>query len=90
MFAKICQDSRLMGDGKKRIDGDEFLIFRARHGQSQGIRPMFRTLKSNSPFSAPRDDSARDLRKRGQKETLIINPSASAATAPTCMRSAES
>jgi hypothetical protein len=59
MFAKICQDSRLMDDGKKRIDGDEFLIFRARHGQPQEICPMFRPLKSNSPFSAPRDGTAR-------------------------------
>jgi hypothetical protein len=48
-----------MGHGKKRIDDDEFLIFRARHGDAQGIRPMLRTLKSNSPFSAPRDDTAR-------------------------------
>jgi len=48
-----------MGHGKKRIAYDEFLIFRARHGDAQGIRPMLRTLKSNSPFSAPRDDTAR-------------------------------
>jgi hypothetical protein len=38
MFAKICQDSRLMGDGKKRIDGDKLLGFRSKHGQAQGTR----------------------------------------------------
>ena len=59
MFAKICQDSRLMGHGKKRIDVDEFLIFRARHGQTHEIRLMFQTLKSNSRFSAPSDCTAR-------------------------------
>jgi hypothetical protein len=48
-----------MGHGKKRIDVAEFLIFRARHGHSPEIRLMFQTLKSNSPFSAPRDDTAR-------------------------------
>ena len=67
MFAKICQDSRLMGDGKKRIDGDKLLSFRSKHGQAQGIRPMFRTLKSNSPFSAPRDDTARASCGNGPK-----------------------
>jgi hypothetical protein len=68
MFSKILQDSRLMGCGKKRIDGDKLLIFRARHGKAQGIRPMFRTLKSNSPISAPRDDTgARELQKRSEK-----------------------
>jgi len=67
MFAKICQDSRLMGYGKKRIDGDKFLIFRARHGQAQGIRLMFRTLKTNSLFSAPRDNAARASCENGSK-----------------------
>ncbi len=71
MFAKICQDSRLMGDGKKRIAGDEFLIFRARHGQSPEIRPMFQTLKSNSPLSAPRDDTARATCGNGAKRKLL-------------------
>jgi hypothetical protein len=45
---------------KKRIDGDELLMFCSRHGEAQEIRPMFRTLKSNSPFSAPRDDTAHE------------------------------
>ena len=71
MFAKICQDSRLMGDGKKRIDGDKLLSFRSKHGQAQGIRPMFRTLKSNSPFSAPRDDTARASCGNGAKRKLL-------------------
>jgi hypothetical protein len=72
MFAKICQDSRLLGYGKKRIDGDKLLSFRSKHGQAQGIRPMFRTLKSNSPFSAPpRRYRARELRKRAEKHFLI-------------------
>ena len=71
MFAKICQDSRLMGYGKKRIDGDKFLIFPARHGQAQEIHPMFRTLKSNSPFSAPRDDTARASCGNGAKRKLL-------------------
>jgi len=56
-----------MGDGKKRIDGDKLLSFRSKHGQAQGIRPMFRTLKSNSPFSAPRDDTARASCGNGPK-----------------------
>jgi hypothetical protein len=74
MFAKICQDSRLMGDGKKRIDGGEFLIFRATHGQTQGIRPMFQTFKSNSPFSAPREDTARASCGNGAKRKLLLLP----------------
>jgi hypothetical protein len=32
MFAETCQGSRLMVYGKKRIDGDKFLIFRERQG----------------------------------------------------------
>ena len=56
-----------MGHGKKRIDGDKLLSFRSKHGQAQGIRPMFRTLKSNSPFSAPRDDTARASCGNGPK-----------------------
>ena len=72
MFAKICQDRCLMGHGKKRIDGDKFLIFRARHGQAQEICPMFRTLKSNSPFSAPRDNAARASCGNGAKRKLLL------------------
>jgi hypothetical protein len=73
MFAKIIQDSRLMGCGKKRIDGDKLLIFRARHGKAQGIRPMFRTLKSNSPISAPRDDTVRAICRNGAKSDFIFD-----------------
>jgi hypothetical protein len=72
MFAKICQDSRLMGHGKKRIDGDKVLIFRARHGQSQEIRPVFQTLKSNSPLSALRDDTARATCGYGAKSEFLL------------------
>ena len=71
MFAKICQDSLLMGYGKKRIDGDKLLSFRSNHGQAQGIRPIFQTLKSNSPFSAPRDDTARASCGNGPKSILL-------------------
>jgi hypothetical protein len=73
MFAKICQDSRLMGYGKKRIDGDKLLSLHSKNGEAQGIRPMFRTLKSNSPFSAPRDDTARaGCGNRGKSKILSI------------------
>jgi hypothetical protein len=60
-----------MGHGKKRIDGDKFLILRARHGQAQEIRPMVPTLKSNSPFSAPRDDTARASCRNGAKSIFL-------------------
>jgi hypothetical protein len=48
-----------MDHGKNRIGGDELLVFLSGHGKPQGVSPMLQTLKSNSPFSAPRDDTAR-------------------------------
>ena len=61
----------LNGLREKRIDGDKFLIFRARHGQGHETRPLFQTLKSNSPFSAPRDDTARASCGNGAKRKLL-------------------
>jgi hypothetical protein len=59
---------------KKRIDGDELLIFCSRHGEAQEIRPMFRTLKSNSPFSAPRDDTPRARAAETEREANSCYP----------------
>ena len=47
-----------MGDGKKRIGVTNCYGASQNEGEHEKIRPMFRALKSNSPLSAPRDDTA--------------------------------
>jgi hypothetical protein len=48
-----------MDYGKNRIGNDELLVFLSGRGKTRAVCPVLRTLKSNSPFSAPRDDTAR-------------------------------
>jgi hypothetical protein len=60
-----------LGGRRNRIAGKNALRFGSEYGQTGKNPPMFRAIKSNSPFSAPRDDTrARERRKRWQKQTL--------------------
>jgi hypothetical protein len=63
-----------MDHGKNRIGGDELLVFLSGHGKPQGVCPILHTLKSNSPFSAPRDDTARASRGNRAKSNFYQLP----------------
>ncbi len=53
MFAKICQDSRLMGYGKNRIDGDKFQIFARDTVKLRKSAPCSETSKAILPLARP-------------------------------------